>query len=94
MAIPVTNDFTGRVWRIVTTGAIPFANFKIKGGVWTGGTAADVASFVDEAGREYDFIFPSAGHLVIGEMGWVSGPATITVFPAGHGEMLWYAGTK
>lgn len=90
MAIPTTNDFTGRIWRIVIAGAIPFGNFNIRGGVWTGGTAGQTASFVDVAGREYDFIFPSAGHLVIGPMGWVSGPASITSMPSG--EMLWYVG--
>lgn len=91
MALPTTNDFTGRVWRIVVPGAIPFANFNIRGGVWTGGTAGNTASIVDEAGREYDFIFPTAGHLVIGPMGWMSGPgAAITAMPGG--EMLLYIG--
>jgi hypothetical protein len=89
MPIPVTNDFSGRQWRIVATGVIPFGNFFIKGGVWTGGTAADVMSFTDVAGREFDFIFPTSGMLVVGEMGWISGPATITVAPP-HGEMIWY----
>lgn len=90
MAIPVTNDFTGRVWRIVTPGAIPFANFNIRGGLWTGGTDGATASYVDVAGREYDFIFPSAGFLVIGPMGWMSGGGAITAMPGG--EMLWYVG--
>jgi hypothetical protein len=93
MALPSTNDFTGRIWRIVAVGNIPFANFKVKGGVWTGGTAGQTASFVDVAGREYDFVYPSSGNaLNIGEMGWVSGPAAITAMPSG--EMQWWVGTK
>lgn len=96
MAIPTTNDYTGRVWRWVAgnTGVIAgFGNIKVKGGIWTGGTAADLCSFTDEAGREYDFIFPSSGNLTIGEMGWLSGPLTITIAPP-HGEILLYIGTK
>lgn len=93
MAIPVTNDFTGRVWRIVTPGVIPFGNFQIRGGLWTGGTAAQIASYVDSAGREYDFVYPTSGHLVIGPVGWVSGPgAAVTAMPSG--EMLWYIGPQ
>lgn len=88
MALPTTNDFTGRQWRIVTPGPIPFGNFKVTGGVWTGGSDGQIASFVDAAGREYDFVFPSAGFLVIGFLGWVSGPANITAMPSG--EMIWY----
>ena len=96
MSIPSTNDYTGRIWRWVpgVTGTIPFSgNIKIKGGNWSGGTAADQCSFTDEAGREYDFIFPSAGDLRIGEMGWISGPITITIAPP-HVEILLYVGTK
>jgi len=93
MALPTTNDFTGRQWRIVTTGPIPFANFKVAGGVWTGGTAGQVASFVDGAGREFDFTFPAQGQLNIGYLGWVSGPgAAITAMPGG--EMIWYIPTR
>ena len=90
MALPTTNDFTGRVWRIVTPGAIPFGNFNVRGGVWTGGTAGTVASYVDAAGREYDYTFPTAGHLIIGPLGWMSGGGAITAMPGG--EMLWYIG--
>lgn len=93
MAIPVTNDFTGRIWRIVTPGTSPLANVKVKGGMWTGGTAADQLSFVDAAGREYDFIYPGSGNaLSIPEIGWLSGPITITAIP--HGELQLYIGTK
>ena len=88
MALPTTNDFTGRQWRIVTTGTIPFANFKVAGGVWTGGTSGDIMSYTDSAGREYDFVFPAQGQLNIGFLGWVSGPAHITAMPSG--EMIWY----
>jgi len=89
MALPVTNDFTGRQWRIVATGLIPFGNFKVKGGVWTGGTAADVFSYTDSAGREFDFTFPTSGIIVFGDMGWIEGPVTITAAPP-HGEVVWY----
>ena len=84
----MANDFTGRQWRITTTGPIPGANFKVAGGVWTGATAGAVMSFVDAAGRQFDFTFPTQGQLNVGFMGWVSGPAVITAM--GGGEMLWW----
>jgi len=89
MALPGTNDFTGRILRIVTTGTIPLANFKVKGGLWMGAAVSAQASIVDEAGREYDFVMPASGDaLRIGEMGWISGPATITAMPGGELQ-LW-----
>jgi hypothetical protein len=91
MALPGTNDYSGRILRLVTTGTIPLANFKVKGGVWTGGTAADQFSLVDEAGRQYDWIFPSSGMVTIFELGWLSGPVTITSLP--HGEVQLFLGT-
>lgn len=89
MALPTTNDFTGRQWRIVATGTIPFGNFKVKGGVWTGGTAGDSFSYTDSAGREFDYIFPASGIVTFGDLGWIEGPAAITVAPA-HGEVVWF----
>jgi len=91
MAIPGTNDYSGRILRLVTTGTIPLANFKVKGGLWTGGTTSDVFSLVDEAGRQYDWVFPQYGNVSISEMGWLSGPVTITSLP--HGEVQLYLGT-
>jgi len=93
MALPGTNDYTGRIMRLVTTGTIPFANFKIEGGIWTGGTASDQFSIVDAAGRQYDWVFPSSGDaVVITKLGWLSGPVTITSLP--HGEVHLYHGTR
>lgn len=93
MALPVTNDYSGRQIRIVTTGKIPLANFKVKEGLWTGGTSGSVLSFVDVAGREFDFIYPASGDsLKIGELGWLSGPVTVTAMPGG--ELLLILATK
>jgi hypothetical protein len=93
MALPTTNDFTGRQWRIVTTGEIPFANIKIEGGIWTGGTAGNVFTLVDAAGREFDWTFPADGSaVVITKLGWLDGPVTITAMPSG--EVQLYLGTK
>jgi hypothetical protein len=88
----MANDFTGRVLKITTTGTIPLANFKVKGGIWTGGTAADVFTLVDAAGRSYDWTYPASGDVSIFELGWVSGPAAITSMP--HGEVQLFLGTK
>ncbi len=89
----MANDFTGRVLKITTTGQIPLANFKVEGGIWTGGTAADVFSIVDVAGRQYDWTFPADGSAVtITKLGWLSGPVTITSMP--HGEVQLYLGTR
>jgi hypothetical protein len=91
MALPTTNDFSGRQWRIVVPGSIPYANAKIDGGIWTGGTAGDVFTITDEAGREYDWVFPADGSAVtITKLGWLSGPITITSIP--HGEVQLYIG--
>lgn len=89
----MANDFTGRTLKITTTGPIPLANFKVKGGIWTGGTAGNVFTMVDAAGRTYDITYPTGGFMVtIPEWGWISGPATITAMPSG--EMALYLGTK
>ncbi len=89
----MANDFTGRVLKITATGKIPLANFKIEGGIWTGGTAGDVFSIVDVAGRQYDWTFPTSGDaVVITKLGWLSGPVTITAIP--HGEVQLYLGTR
>lgn len=83
----MANDFTGRTLKITNTGLIPLANFKVKGGLWTGGTAADVFTLVDAAGRTYDITYPADSDVVnIHEWGWISGPASITSIP--HGEVL------
>jgi len=93
MAIPVTNNYTGRIWRLVTTGTTPLANAKIEGGIWTGATAADLFSIVDVAGRQYDWQYPADGSaVVITKLGWLSGPITITSLP--RGEVHLYMGTR
>lgn len=89
----MANDFTGRILKMTTTGQIPLANFKVAGGIWTGGTAADVFSIVDAAGRQYDWTYPGDGSaVVITKLGWLSGPVTITALP--HGEAQFYLDTK
>lgn len=93
MALPSTNDFTGRIWRVVTTGIAPFGNVKIKGGLWSGGSAGTTLTFTDIAGRTYDFVFPSGGNSIsIPEMGWLSGPINFTAMPGG--ELQLYIATK
>ena len=89
----MANDFTGRIHKITTTGTVPMANVKYKGGTWTGGTAADVFTIVDEAGRSYSWTYPADGSQVtFQELGWLSGPISITSMP--HGEVNLYLGTK
>jgi hypothetical protein len=89
----MANDYTGRILKLTTTGTIPLANFKVAGGIWTGGTAADLFSLVDVAGRQYDFTFPADGSAVtIYKMGWLSGPVVVTSLP--HGEVQLYLDTK
>lgn len=89
----MANDFTGRILKLTTTGTIPLANFKIEGGIWTGGTAADIFTLTDVAGRSYDWTFPADGSaIVISKLGWMSGPVVITSLP--HGEVQLYLGTR
>lgn len=89
----MANDFTGRTLKITnTTTNIPLANFKVKGGLWTGGTAGDVFTLVDAAGRSYDITYPTNNDVTIPEWGWISGPASVTSIP--HGEVLLFLGTK
>lgn len=89
----MANDFTGRILRITNTGTIPLANFKVKGGNWTGGTPADVFTLTDVAGRSYSWTFPTDGsEVAIYELGWLSGPVVITAIP--HGQVLLFLATK
>lgn len=95
MSLPTTNDWTGRQIRLVTaaSNATSPCALKIEGGLWTGGTAADVFSFVDTAGRQFDYTFPADGSaVVISKLGWTSGPITVLALP--HGEVQLYQGTK
>jgi hypothetical protein len=93
MPLPLTNDFTGRQWRIITTGVSPLANTKIGGGIWTGGTPGDIYTMIDAAGRALDWVYPADGSAVtIHRLGWLSGPVTITSMP--HGEVQLYLDTK
>jgi hypothetical protein len=88
----MANDFTGRTLKITTTGTIPLANFKVKGGLWTGGTAGNVFTLTDVAGRAYDITYPTNNDVTIPEWGWISGPAVITAMPSG--EIQLFLGTK
>ena len=78
----MANDFSGRIWKITTPGTTPFgaANVKIKGGSWTGMTAAGQTFIItDEAGRAYTFT--SSGidtQVTFYELGWLSGPLTFS----------------
>jgi len=89
----MANDFTGRILKITTTGSIPLANIKVKGGTWTGAAAGNVFAITDEAGRLYSWTFPADGSQVsFQELGWLSGPITITTM--GGGQVNLYLGTK
>jgi hypothetical protein len=71
----MANDFTGRILKITTVPVTcPLANFKVKGGQWTGGTAGQTLTIIDIAGRVYTWTYPSDGELSIYELGWLSGP--------------------
>jgi hypothetical protein len=78
----MANDFSGRIWKITTGGITPFgaANVKVKGGSWTGMTAAGQTFIItDVAGRA--FTFTSSGvdtQVTFYEMGWLSGPLTFS----------------
>jgi hypothetical protein len=78
----MANDFSGRIWKITTAGFTPFgaANVKIKGGSWTGMTAAGQTFIItDEAGRAYTFTSSGVDtQVVFYEMGWLSGPLTFS----------------
>lgn len=82
----MANDYSGRQIKITTTGIIPLANFKVKGGLWTGMSAGgQVFTMVDEAGRTYDVTSYQADYPVqLPEWGWISGPLDITSMPSGE----------
>ena len=89
----MANDYSGRQIRLTTTGQIPLGNLKIKGGIWTGMTAPATFSMTDEAGRNFDFTaYQSNYPVLIGELGWLSGPINITSLPTG--EVVLFLGTK
>lgn len=89
------NDYSGRIWKIVDADTTPFGtlNVKIKGGVWTGGTAAQTFIITDVAGRSYTWTYPASGDaLNFQELGWLSGP--ITFSGTFDGEINLYLGSK
>ncbi len=90
----MANDFSGRILKITTSGTIPLANFKVKGGTWSGSTAAGQTFILtDAAGRSYTITSYGVDSPVsIYEMGWVSGPATIS--GTFTGEVDLYLATK
>jgi len=89
----MANDYSGRQIKLTTTGLIPLGNFKIKGGLWTGMTAPATFTLVDEAGRTYDIIAYVTDYPInIPEIGWMSGPVTVTSLPSG--EVALYLATK
>jgi hypothetical protein len=91
----MANDFSGRIWKITAAGTTTegTANVKIRGGVWTGGTAADTFIVTDVAGRAYTWTYPASGDaLNFQELGWLSAPLTFS--GTFHGEINWYLGSK
>ncbi len=89
------NLYNTRIWKIVTAGTTPFGtlNIKIKGGIWTGGTAGQTFTITDVSGNTYTWTFPADGDFVpFQELGWLSGP--ITFGGTFGGEINLYLGTK
>lgn len=88
------NDYTGRIWRIVTGGSTPFGtlNVKIKGGTWTGDTAGNTFIITDVAGRSYTWTYPTGDVVNFQELGWLPGPLTFS--GTFTGEVNLYLGTK
>jgi hypothetical protein len=90
------NTYNTRIWSIVTAGETPFgtANVKIKGGVWTGGHAADTFTITDVSGNVYTWTYPANADSDVGfqELGWLSGP--ITFGGSFNGEINLYLGSK
>lgn len=76
----MANNFTGRIWKITQAGSTPFgtANVKIKGGLWTGMTAAaQTFTITDSDGRVYTFTSSTElAPVPFYELGWLSGPLT------------------
>ena len=74
----MANDFSGRIWRITTTGSTPNGtwNVKFKGGMWSGMTAAgQTFTITDVAGRTYTYTSYNVDYpIMIPELGWLSGP--------------------
>ncbi len=91
----MANDFTGRIWKITTSGTTPFGtlNVKVKGGSWTGGTTGNTFTITDVAGRVYTWTWEAASlQITFTELGWLSGP--LTFGGAFTGEIDLYLGTK
>jgi hypothetical protein len=92
------NDYTGRIWKIVAGGETPFgtSNVKIKGGIWTGGTAGDTFTITDVAGRVYTWIFEADSNVTFQELGWLSCPVIFggTFSNTAGAEVNLYLGTK
>jgi hypothetical protein len=92
----MANDFTGRIWKITTGGSTAFGkvNWKFKGGLWSGMTAAGQTFIItDEAGRSYTFYSSGVDVAVsIFELGWLSGDFTFS--GTFTGEVDLFLGTK
>ena len=92
----MANDFTGRIWKITAAGQTPFGtqNVKIKGGNWSGMSAAgQTFTITDVAGRVYTITSYAVDYNIsIGELGWLSGP--ITFGGTFTGEIDLYLATK
>jgi len=89
----MANDFSGRIWKITTGGTTPFgsANVKIKGGSWTGMTAAGQTFIItDVAGRAYTFTSSGVDtQVTFYEMGWLSGRLRLAVLLPGKLICFW-----
>jgi len=91
----MANDYTGRIWKITTSGETPFgtANVKIKGGSWSGGTSGNTFTITDVGGRTYTWTWSvDSQQITFQELGWLSGP--VTFGGTFTGEVDLYLGSK
>ena len=73
----MANDFTGRIWKITTSGTTPNGTWNVKmgGGLWSGMAAAQTFIITDVAGRSYTFTANAeADPVMLPKLGWLSGP--------------------
>lgn len=87
----MANDYSGRQWKITGAETTPFGttNIRVKGGIWTGGTAGQTFIVTDVAGHVLTWTFPADNDfLPFQDLGWLSGPVTFSGTFAG--EIIWY----
>ncbi len=91
----MANTYNTRIWNINVAGTTPFGtlNVKIKGGLWSGGTAGNTFTITDVSGETYTWTWTAGNEPIpFQELGWLSGP--ITFGGTFTGNINLYLGTK